>query len=261
MIFWTNLLDKLKSVWNFLKQYITITIDKDKLKEDGLELIKKKTGISLKKKDPDKTKAENYTQDEISDDKQTISDNISNLDKRDLEVNSIDYSKYKGIQVSGNTSNPTILIVDDLDFIIKLYKSDFNSIKRDFNKDIDNDYCIKFATGPDCGFIAINEINNNDNIKFALLDITLGSVAKNSAGEFIELDGVDIAIHLLKQNPHLDFLFVSGHTMNRLNPNMNKYYKKFEDKTGLNIENYYLYKNSDRYKVIYERLYKEEIHG
>ena len=146
--------------------------------------------------------------------------------------------------------------MDDLEYILKLYQSDFRTIKREYGIDVENEYCIKFSTGTKCGFDAISEINKNDNIVFAILDITLGSITKNSKGEYIELDGVDIAIHLLKKNHNLDFLFVSGHTMNRLNPNMVKYYKKFEDKTGLNIENYYLYKNSDRYKVFYNRLFK-----
>lgn len=254
MVLFSKIIDKIKSFFSFIKKYIEIKINKDKIKEDGINLIKKKTGIDLKEDKKEIEPEETYTApvSEVSNTPTT------KYDKRHTIIEDIDCSLYKGIVSYGNDkAEKTLLIVDDLDFVYKLYQSDFNVIKREFNVDILQDFSIKFATGNKSGFIALNEINLDSNIEFALLDITLGSITKNTKGEYIELDGVDIALYLLNKNPKAKLLFISGHTLNRMNPKMNYYYKKFEEKTGLKIDDYYLYKNSDRFLPIYKKLYKD----
>ena len=240
------ILDKIKSFFNFIKRYLHI----EKIKEDSLDTIKNKTGIDLKPKPKVEEKFEEYTPHEEMEEEKT------EYDKRACIINHVDCTLYKDIKTYGNKdSDKSILIVDDLDFVYKLYHTDFNMIKREFNKDILSDFSIKFATGNKSGFIALNEIDNNPNIKFALLDITLGSITKNKKGEYIELDGIDIALYLLDKIPDVKFLFISGHTLNRMNPKMNYYYKKFEEKTGLKIDKFYLYKNTDRFQAIHKLIY------
>lgn len=255
MLFFSNILDKLKSFVAFIKKYVTVKVDKEKIKEDGIELIKDKTGIDLNSKketiNANVTSENKYTPSNVSTPK-------TEYDSRTDIMGYIDFTKYKCIKSYGNSkAEESILIVDDLDFVYKLYQSDFNMIKREIGFDILANYSVKFATGTKSGFVAINEINNNPTINYAFLDITLGSITKNSKGDYIELDGIDVGLYLLDKNPKAKIMFVSGHTLNRMNPKMSYFYKKFEEKTGLKIDDYYLYKNSDRYLTMYNQFFKD----
>ena len=151
--------------------------------------------------------------------------------------------------------NITILILDDIPESITLYNSDFLRIGKRYNKNILEDLKIVYTIGRPAGYIAYKYIIEYPNtINYAILDITLGYIIKLEDGEYIELDGIDIAIYLLRHNTNIKFLFSTAHTLNRRNPTMEYYFKKFESETGLNIEDYYLNKNSDRAEKIYNMI-------
>ncbi|MGE3593804.1 MAG: hypothetical protein AB7G52_15100 [Arcobacter sp.] len=177
---------------------------------------------------------------------------------RDEIMESMDYSTYKDPVIINKDNDKTLLILDDINVSMALYESDFNRIKRTYSKDIKNDFKVVNVIGTTAGFMAHKYIVvNNNKIDYAILDITLGYIVKLNNGEYLEFDGIDIAIDILKSNQGAKFLFSTAHTLNRRNPTMEYYFSKFETATGLNIEDYYLNKNTDRAEKIYHMLYEE----
>lgn len=178
-------------------------------------------------------------------------------DDRIKILSDIDYSPYTVPDIAGNeNSENEILILDDIPLMKSLYTMDFKKVNRQYNKNIEEDFKLVYFISPDCGYRAYKYITDNYNkIKFAILDITLGYVIKNKHGQPIEIDGVDIAIYLLKLNPDIKLKFMSAHTLNRYNYSMIYYFDKFEINTNLNIEKHYIFKNGDRVKELYNLLY------
>jgi len=173
-------------------------------------------------------------------------------------VESIDYDKYGNPGISRVENGKTILILDDIQNMWYLYGEDFKDIKRVYDKDVNEDFNIITCLGPKAGFIAHKFIHENyEHVDYAILDITLGYGVKLTNGDYVEYDGIDVFLELYKRNPDLKFIFCTAHTLNKKNPTVGFFFKKFEDATGLNFSNYYLNKNSERYKRIYELLYKD----
>ena len=112
------------------------------------------------------------------------------------KIKNIDLSKIPEPIIIDNGSDKTLLIVDDLEESMILYKSDFNKIKNRYNLDI-NEYNIVKCLGPNAGFIAVKYLLNN-NPTASILDITLGSSMLDKTSKYVEIDGVDITILLIK---------------------------------------------------------------
>lgn len=161
-----------------------------------------------------------------------------------------------------NTDRPkTLFILDDIQGSRLMYQTDFNKILRKYGKNVEEDFNIVFATGNKAGYIAYNYITNlKQPIDVALLDITLGGVVKFDDGEYIDIDGVDIAIELFNRNNHVRFVFSTSHTLNREVGDMVYYHDKFVNNTGVDMMRYYLDKNNnnkenDRAAQLYKLLY------
>jgi len=179
---------------------------------------------------------------------------------RDDLIKEVNLSIFKQPDITNVDKNITILILDDIPESITLYNSDFLRIGKRYNKNILEDLKIVYTIGRPAGYIAYKYIIEHPNtINYAILDITLGYIIKLEDGEYIELDGIDIAIYLLRYNTNIKFLFSTAHTLNRRNPTMEYYFNKFESETGLNIEDYYLNKNSDRAEKIYNMIYGDTL--
>lgn len=175
------------------------------------------------------------------------------------DIEDIDFEQFRMPSIKGNKeSKKSILLLDDLPFVINLYENNFKKIKRNYNVDVFADFKLVYATESDCGgkilkYIYLDEINNK--IDYAILDITLGYICRTKNRKPIEIDGIDIALILLDKNPNLQFKFISAHTLNKHNKTMQMYFDKFEKNTNLNIEDYYINKNEDQITPIYELLY------
>lgn len=175
--------------------------------------------------------------------------------KRQNIIDNIELTYIKDPEVYGE-GNKSLLLLDDVSLVYNLYKTTFNRINRAYNVDMFKDYKIIYSIGSMSGYTAYKYILNNK-IDYALLDITLGDIVRNSNNEIIEIDGVDIAIKLLELNPNIKFKFISSHTLNMKNYTMIYYFNKFESVTKRKISNYYIYKNGDLSQDIYNFLYGE----
>jgi len=115
-----------------------------------------------------------------------------------------------------------IFIMDDFDGMGNLIKDE---ILQTECINVEEHFNIILDTGTFAGFSIKNLLENEKDLKIdlAFLDITLGGIING-----VELDGVDIAILLKKRNPNCLVKFVTGHTLNRHNPEIFKFIQKFE---------------------------------
>ena len=158
-------------------------------------------------------------------------DKINKLSKKDFES----YTKPKELQreqkkivvpdVYSNkiidNNKPSILVMDDFVGMAQLINDELDRVQC---CNITKDYNIILATGLFAAFSVENMIKNKTHkIDIAFLDITLGGVVKG-----IEYDGIDVAIMLKKYNKNCVIKFVTGHTLNKHNPELFKFIEKFE---------------------------------
>lgn len=182
-----------------------------------------------------------------------------NHEEREKLLAMVNYSVYKDPVKKGTEGKPSLLILDDITITQKLYEFDFNNIQIKQGLDIYKDFQIIFCLGPDCGYEAYKYINIYKNkIDFAILDLTLGTTIKLDNGEYVDMDGVDIAIAILKNNPDAKILFSTAHTLDINNRTVEQYVAKFEQFSNIRIDEnqkYYMNKNSDRVKTLLKLLY------
>jgi len=125
-------------------------------------------------------------------------------------------------------NKPTILLMDDYEGMIQLL---IIELKRIQCCDIMKTFNIVYATGDMAAFAVKNYLNNDGKVDVAFLDITIGGIIDN-----IELDGIDISIIIKELFKNAQIRFVTGHTLNKKNPEIFSFMKKFKDATGLDID-------------------------
>ena len=96
----------------------------------------------------------------------------------------------------------------------------------------------------------------NINIDYAILDINIDSLEKFDDGDYLDLDGIVIAIELIKINPNVNIIFSSAYTLNAKNPLMYDYIVKYEKNFNKSLVENTIDKNSVRFKVLYQFLRK-----
>lgn len=116
---------------------------------------------------------------------------------------------------------PVILIMDDFRGMTNLIKDE---LKRVSCCDIYDKFTIVIATGEFAGFSVEKEIDKGLVVDIGFLDITLGGVIRG-----LEYDGIDVAIMVKNQNPKSLIKFVTGHTLNRKNPEIFQFITRFEN--------------------------------
>lgn len=142
-----------------------------------------------------------------------------------------------------NKENKNILIMDDSEEIILSILDDLRSIDSPhFNL---SKFNIITVSTKMAGFDVLEIIKNADRIKidFALLDIVLGG-KKDIDGIRKMLDGVDIAIELLKNNPAVHLLFFSGCIIEETNDSLH-FRTRFENFVGEDMNDYIIPKDID----------------
>jgi len=128
----------------------------------------------------------------------------------------------KVTKFSNDPLKKNILIMDDFEGMAILIKDELQRVQC---CDVSKMFNIILSTGSFAAFTVKDFIKNEDvKIDVALLDITLGGVI-----EGLEYDGVDVAIMLKESNPDCVIRFVTGHTLNRHNPEIFKFIQKFEN--------------------------------
>ena len=170
----------------------------------------------------------------------------------------IDYSSFSKPVIKGNIGSPRVLIIDDINYTVVLYRNDLLEISSKYNKNPLNDFEIVEIFDEDAGFIAHKYVTLDRNIiDYAILDLTLGAVYKIADGTCVSYDGVDIAIEILKQNPDAKILFVTAHTMAIHSPSYALYGNKFKRATGKDILAHTVSKidNIQRTESVYTLLY------
>ena len=194
-----------------------------------------------------------------SKDSEEISDFDNILDDIQDSVVSIDYDRYPDPEIIDNGKEETILFLDDIPNMWYLYNTDMDRIKSEHGRDIRKEFNIIKCLGEKAGFTAHKFIfKDYKKVDYAILDITLGFGVKLTNSEYVEYDGIDVLLELYKRNPDMKFIFCTAHTLNKKNPTVGYFFKKFESATGLKFEDHYVNKNSDRYKDIFKLLYGED---
>jgi len=117
---------------------------------------------------------------------------------------------------------PYILIMDDFEGMVQLVKDELQRVQC---CNIREDYNIILSMGQYAAFKVERFLKEpNRTIDIAILDITLGGVIDG-----VEYDGVDIAIMLKTHNPNCVIKFLTGHALNKHNPEIFKFIEKFEN--------------------------------
>ncbi len=123
---------------------------------------------------------------------------------------------------------PTILIMDDYSGMVDLL---YTEVLRIQCCDIGSKFNIITATDEYAAFTVKEYIENGGTIDIAFLDITIGGIKDG-----IELDGIDTAIMIKKAYPDSEIKFITGHTLNKRNPEIFEFMQKFYNETGFNID-------------------------
>jgi len=150
----------------------------------------------------------------------------------------------------------TLLIMDDIDDTYTMYEIDFDKIKLLKDKDIYARFNVVTAMGVEAGFLAYKAIQYGLKIDYAILDITVGNMIKFSNGEYLDIDGVDIGLMLLKNDTKI--IFSTVHTMNKKMLVMEYYINKFENCEGKDITDYTMNKNGERVTPLYKFIYGDQ---
>jgi len=117
---------------------------------------------------------------------------------------------------------PNILIMDDFIGMAHVIKDELERVQC---CNVHDHFNTITATGNYAAFSVEKYLKNPDKrIDVAILDITLGGVINS-----IEYDGIDTAIMLKEHNPNCVIRFITGHTLNKRNPEIFKFMHKFED--------------------------------
>ena len=149
-----------------------------------------------------------------------------------------------------------LLVIDDIPMTELLYQSDFNKIKKNYKKDISKDFIYYSCFVPEAGFLVYELIfKQNIKVDYAVLDLTLGYDFKLPNGDYVQLDGVDLANYLLQSNPDIKFIFCSAHTMNANNSIIKLYMDKYSKFASDRLEDKFICKNSNRADGLYNLLY------
>jgi len=124
-------------------------------------------------------------------------------------------------------NKPNLLIMDDFDAMVNLL---LNELKR-VPGDVYDNFNIYSASGEFAAFSVKKFLDTGGSFDLCFLDITLGGVI-----DTIELDGVDIAISIKERNPESSIRFITGHTLNKRNPEIFKFITKFNNHFDRDID-------------------------
>lgn len=130
-------------------------------------------------------------------------------------------------------NKPVILIMDDFPGMTRLL---IDELERVQCCNVFDNFTVITAEGDYAAF-AVEKFLDDPHmpkVDVAFLDITLGGVIRG-----IEYDGIDVGIMIKKSNPDSVIRFVTGHTLNKKNPEIFKFMEKFENHCGMPMDETY----------------------
>ncbi len=145
-----------------------------------------------------------------------------------------------------NSLKPTILLMDDFSGIPQLLVSE---LKRIPDMSIDDNFNIILSTGIFAAFSVEKLLKTDQKIDIAFLDITIGGVINN-----VEYDGIDVAIMIKQKYPDSIIKFITGHTLNKHNPEIFKFIEKFETFFNVKIDETVNLKDGSDDVEVYEHI-------
>jgi hypothetical protein len=144
----------------------------------------------------------------------------------EVDVPEINYASGK-IDIS----KPTILIMDDFEFMARLV---YEELERVDVIDVYKNFNVITASSEYAGFSVKKALEEGVKFDVCFLDITLGGVIDS-----VEYDGVDIAIMIKEKYPNSNIQFITGHTLNRKNPEIFQFIQRFETHFDVPIDEEY----------------------
>lgn len=142
-----------------------------------------------------------------------------------------------------DVNKKNIFILDDIEDIVDILSSEFNSSLEKFNK-VDKFNVIKMHT-PLVGFNMISILAKHDDIPVygLITDITFGGNERLN-GRKIIIDGIDVLILTKMKFDNLKFLIFTGNILSENNVRNYNFALKFEKYFNANILEYMIIKDS-----------------
>lgn len=174
-----------------------------------------------------------------------------------------DFSNYPDPEILNPEGDITILYMDDLHEIMETSMNDLEIIRTKMldteeKKKMFSRFKIVKCTGLYAGQIALKYSKNNK-IDKAILDLTLGKEPMEfDNGQFLDINGDDVAIELYNQNKDIHIAIFSSHTLNSNNPQYRSYMENFLEHTGDDIMKHYIGRIGNRVQNIAEFLFTDK---
>jgi len=164
--------------------------------------------------------------------------NTEKFERDDIE-NSKWFHKWFKELPDFNPNKDSILIVDDNPGIISFILDDLEELEG-----FDNYNIITFDTNYAAyQFEATQQGYGGLNIKYAILDLTLGGTIPTEDGP-VKYTGVDIFQQITIFNPEVKVLFYTGNSLNDYVATSKKIINQFMELTGNDIKDFVLFKTS-----------------
>lgn len=160
-------------------------------------------------------------------------------------------------------SKPGILLIDDNPGIVSFLEDDFEVLYKE-NKINLNKYNIFSFTSKMAAYMFMATVRKYGdlNIKYAIIDITLGGIV-TTIDNIIKLTGVDVLEMLLEMNPDIKYIFYTGNQMNVYIKPIADIMEQYKKLTKKDINDIVLFKTSlsmrDRQQFILDELVKYKI--
>lgn len=172
-------------------------------------------------------------------------------------IDKLELDKYPdATRYDGTVGKPKLLLMDDLDTTLTLFKTDIEYIKSKYNKNVLDDFDIYLALGSDTGYIALKFIRD---VKpdYLVLDITIGNMTKFEDGSFLDLDGIDVAKYNSGLNPDSKFILSTAHKLHGISKIRELYVNKFKTYFNQSMKKHTMSKQDGRSDNMYYFLYGE----
>lgn len=147
----------------------------------------------------------------------------------------------------------TLLFVDDDQLAKLLYDMDIRRILAEF-PDKHEKYFISGIFDTDARFIYKDIIEQNIAIPdIVLLDLSLGTLVKDTSENIVTLDGADLAAITKELHPTIDVYIATAHNLFAHGNVIDEYNNRLKE-IPLDINTHYLNKNTTRYEKLKEIL-------
>jgi len=164
--------------------------------------------------------------------------NTEKIEKMDIEKSKL-FKKWFKTLPNFDPNKDSILIVDDNPGIISFLLDDLEEIGG-----LDDYNIITFDTNYAAyQFEATQQGYGGLNIKYALIDLTLGGTLPTDNGP-IKYTGVDIFQQITIFNPEVKVLFYTGNSLNEYVRTSKAMIDQFKELTGKDIKDFVLFKTS-----------------